>query len=240
MAVNSRTLFSLPMLTACALALLVAWDNTGLDMALAQLSGGPAGFPLRDSWLLENVLHEDVRKLSWAAVVFLCVAIWWPVGPLRRLTPSRRTELAVSTLAAVLGIVLLKAMNHTSCPWDLVDFGGVARHVSHWATPAGGDGGGGRCFPAGHASSGFAFVGGYFVFRRVSPALARTWLACALLAGLGLGIGQQLRGAHFMSHTLWTGWACWVIAWGVDLAWDQKTRLMSSMGRREVKSASGR
>ena len=219
MTVTHRSLLTLPMLTACALVALVAWDTSGLDMALAQLSGSAAGFPLRNNWLLETVLHEGMRKLSWAAVVFLCVAIWWPVGPLRRLAPARRIELVVSTLAAVLGIVVLKAMNATSCPWDLADFGGAARYVSHWASPPGGDGGGGHCFPAGHASSGFAFIGGYFVFRQVSPALARTWLAGALLAGLALGIGQQLRGAHFMSHTLWTGWVCWVIAAGVDLGW---------------------
>ena len=220
MAPHSRTLLSLPVLTACALALLIAWDNSGLDMVLAHLSGSTAGFPLRNNWLLASVLHEGARKLSWAALVFLCVAIWWPVGPLRRLAQNRRAELAVSTIAAVLGIVLLKAVNHTSCPWDLADFGGAARYFSHWAVPAGGDGGGGRCFPAGHASSGFAFVGGYFVFRQVSSAAARAWLACALLAGLVLGIGQQLRGAHFMSHALWTAWICWVIAWAVDGAWN--------------------
>ncbi|CAN5453427.1 hypothetical protein BH11PSE7_BH11PSE7_24730 [soil metagenome] len=234
---TSRAPLLLPVLTTGALALLAAWDSSGLDMALAHLSGGPAGFALRDNWLLENVLHEGARKLSWAALVLLCVAVWWPVGPLRLLAQNRRAELAVSTLAAVLGIVLLKAMNHTSCPWDLVDFGGVARYLSHWAMPAGGDGGGGRCFPAGHASSGFAFVGGYFVFRNVNPAVARTWLACSLVAGLLLGIGQQLRGAHFMSHTLWTGWICWAIAWAVDMAWNASQNYSA---RRLVKSASGR
>jgi membrane-associated PAP2 superfamily phosphatase len=41
-----------------------------------------------------------------------------------------------------------------------------------------------------------------------------------LLAALGtgglLGISQQLRGAHFMSHTLWTAWICWTTAWVLD------------------------
>jgi len=27
-----------------------------------------------------------------------------------------------------------------------------------------------------------------------------------------------VRGAHFMSHTLWTGWLCWVTGWLCDLA----------------------
>jgi membrane-associated PAP2 superfamily phosphatase len=25
-----------------------------------------------------------------------------------------------------------------------------------------------------------------------------------------LGLAQQVRGAHYMSHTLWSAWACWV------------------------------
>ncbi len=39
-----------------------------------------------------------------------------------------------------------------------------------------------------------------------------------LLAGLLLGAAQQLRGAHFMSHTLWTGWICWSVAVLLELA----------------------
>ena len=37
-----------------------------------------------------------------------------------------------------------------------------------------------------------------------------------LLAGLVLGLGQQWRGAHFTSHTLWTAWLCWGVAFGLD------------------------
>ena len=41
-------------------------------------------------------------------------------------------------------------------------------------------------------------------------------MLAALAAGLLLGLSQQWRGAHFMSHTLWTGWVCWCLAWGLD------------------------
>ena len=47
-------------------------------------------------------------------------------------------------------------------------------------------------------------------------AAARRWLVASLLAGLVLGLAQQWRGAHFMSHTLWTGLACWLVAWAAD------------------------
>ncbi len=53
----------------------------------------------------------------------------------------------------------------------------------------------------------------YFGLRQSGAPSARTWLACALLAGLVLGLSQQMRGAHFMSHTLWTAWLSWSVGW---------------------------
>jgi membrane-associated PAP2 superfamily phosphatase len=34
-----------------------------------------------------------------------------------------------------------------------------------------------------------------------------------------LGLAQQWRGAHFMSHTLWSAAVCWMIAWLVHASW---------------------
>ena len=202
--------------SALALIAILLWDLSGLDLALALASGGPQGFPLREEWLLTTVMHDGARHLAWLVVVALCLAVIWPVGPMRQLPTGRRLQLAATALLASGFITLLKSGSHTSCPWDLHQFGGVATHVSHWAGWTANDGGAGRCFPAGHAAAGFAFVGGYFALRGTLPRLARAWLAAALLAGLALGIAQQLRGAHFMSHTLWTGWLCWMAAWLTD------------------------
>ncbi|MEY4564968.1 MAG: hypothetical protein RLZZ618_4245 [Pseudomonadota bacterium] len=126
-------------------------------------------------------------------------------------------QLAVTTLLASLAVAALKSISTSSSPWDLQAFGGVAQHVSHWRWGVL-DGGSGHCFPAGHASTGFAFIGGFFVFRG-SPQVSRRWLACALIAGLLFGLGQQVRGAHFMSHTLWSGWGCFSVAWATGHLW---------------------
>jgi membrane-associated PAP2 superfamily phosphatase len=199
-----------------ALFAILLWDLSGLDLGLAQAAGGPQGFPLRDDWVLTTLLHTGGRYAAWLTVLALCLAVIWPVGPLRRLAPPRRVQLAASALLASGVITLLKNGSHTSCPWDLHAFGGVATHVSHWSGWGATDGGAGRCFPAGHAATGFAFLGGFFALRDTLPRLAKAWLAGALVAGLGLGLAQQLRGAHFMSHTLWTGWICWMTAWLCD------------------------
>ncbi|MDB5850705.1 MAG: phosphatidic acid phosphatase [Rhodoferax sp.] len=198
-----------------ALALL-AWDLSGLDMTLARWSGGSGGFPLHDHWLLTTWLHDAAKALAWFLVSLLCLGVWFPAGWLHALPLHRRLQFALTALMAGLVITLLKAGSSTSCPWSLADFGGVAQHLSHWTNPLRHDGGSGSCFPAGHAAAGFAFIGGYFAYRPVSPVLARRWLWASVAAGLLLGISQQLRGAHFMSHTLWSGLICWCTAWALD------------------------
>lgn len=204
-------------LTLLALALLMTWDASGGDLWLARMAGTPMGFPWRENPFLVHVMHAGARNLSWALVIGLFAAIRWPVGILRKLATRERVQLALTVLGSVLAISLIKHFSDTSCPWDLKEFGGVARYVSHWAWGVD-DGGAGGCFPAGHASAAFAYLGGYFVLRRVSGRAALVWLGTAVVAGLALGWSQQLRGAHYMSHTLWTAWVCWAVGFVIDVA----------------------
>ncbi len=191
--------------------LLLVWDLLAMDLALARWFGDPAGFPMRDHWLFSGILHQGARRVAWTLQLALVLSIWWPLGPLRLLTRRERVHLLVATLVTVLIVWLLKSRSETSCPWDLKEFGGVAAYVSHWrwGVP---DGGRGECFPAGHASAAFAFLSGYFWLRVKAPRAARIWLSITRVAGCTIGLAQQVRGAHYMSHTLWTAWLCWVLA----------------------------
>lgn len=193
------------------LMLALVWDLAGLDVALAHLSGTAQGFALRDNWLLSGVLHQGARSLGWALLLLLTVMVWWPAGALKSFTRPERTWMVGSIYLALLLVVVLKGISTTSCPWDLQVFGGNALYVSHWAWGQL-DGGGGHCFPAGHASTAFAFLGAYPWLRRRQPNAARVWLTVVLLLGVVLGLAQQIRGAHFLSHTLWSGCLCWATA----------------------------
>ena len=201
--------------TVGSLLLLLAWDASGLDLAMARWFGTASGFPLESHWLWRGLLHDDMHWPPWLLELALLAAVFRPFGTLKQLALARRLQLALGTLVALLVISTLKMHSHTSCPWDLREFGGVATHVSHWAWGML-DGGTGGCFPAGHASAGFAFLGGFFVFRQVLPRTAARWLAGALVVGLIFGLAQQVRGAHYMSHTLWTAWLCWSTAAVLD------------------------
>jgi membrane-associated PAP2 superfamily phosphatase len=195
-----------------ALFLLFAlWDTTGLDLRLAHWFGTASGFPLRDHWLWSKVLHEGARRVAWALQLVLLLSVWWPFGVLRSLTRRQRVHMFVAAMLCIMAISVLKDMNATSCPWDLAEFGGNAIYVSHWNWGVF-DGGVGRCFPAGHASAAFCFLPGYFWLREKSPRAAKIWLTATLVAGFTIGLAQQIRGAHYLSHTLWTGWICWIIS----------------------------
>lgn len=203
-------------ITVASAVIFLAWDASGLDLPMAHWFGGLAGFPLQDNWFLTVILHDGARRVAWCLALLLCLGVWFPLGGLKRLEFTKRLQFASTTLLAVMTVSSLKLMSTTSCPYALSDFGGVAHYASHWAHLFQHDGGSGGCFPAGHASSGFAFLGGYFVFSGSDKIAAKKWLVGAITAGVVLGFAQQLRGAHFMSHTLWTAWICWCTAWGVD------------------------
>jgi len=182
--------------TLIALALLLVWDASGGDAWLARLMGGELAFPLRDGFWTREVLHRGVRRVLWpvAGLLILAIACGW--GAFARLPHARRWQLIAVPLLASGVVATLKFFSQTSCPWALAEFGGQAQHISHWLAWFTPDGGPGRCFPAGHASIGFAFIGGWFALRPVAPRLASVWLAASLVVGLILGVAQQLRGAR--------------------------------------------
>lgn len=209
-------------LTLLALAATMAWDASGLDLTVMRWLGSPSGFALQHQWWLETVMHDAARRAATLAYLLLWLMVWRPVGLFRRLPRLERLEMVVGVTVALLMVTALKRTSQTSCPWDLQAFGGVANYVSHWQWGVA-DGGGGHCFPGGHASSALAFV------AVVLPGLAlagdslqrrdaRRGLMLLLTVGAALGAAQTLRGAHYPSHTLWTGWICWVSATLVHVA----------------------
>jgi membrane-associated PAP2 superfamily phosphatase len=196
---------------AIALALLLAllaWDASGLDLAAARAFGDARGFAWRDHWLASRVLHDGGRWLGLGVLALLAVHLLRPLWP--GMPARERAWWLMATLACALLVPALKSVSRTSCPWDLAEFGGVAQYVSHWRFGVG-DGGAGRCFPSGHASSAFALLSGWFVLRHPHPRLARAWLVAVLLLGAAFGLAQLARGARYPSHTLWTGWLCWTL-----------------------------
>jgi membrane-associated PAP2 superfamily phosphatase len=202
--------------TGLLLAALLAWDFSGADLPVARWFADTHGFAARDSVWASTVLHSGGRWLAWTmAAALLAVALRTPRSVRGGPNRSQRFAWLGVMLLCALAVPSIKHYNMTSCPWDLAEFGGAARYLSHWSFGQA-DGGKGHCFPSGHAVAAFAFLGMYFQWRAHDPARARAWLLAVLGTGLLLGIGQLARGAHYPSHTLWTAWICWAICAGAD------------------------
>ncbi|MCU0956096.1 MAG: phosphatase PAP2 family protein [Hydrogenophaga sp.] len=203
---NGASLRPALMLCLASLVMALAWDLSALDLPVMQMIGDRHGFAWRTHPWLAVVMHDRFRQI---ALGLFLVLVGWVVLPEAPGRLARRERLGVlgGVLVSLLVINLMKLRSLTSCPWELAEFGGRAWHVSHWQWGVA-DGGSGRCFPGGHASSAMAFVG------LALPGLGRGWrsgwgwLSMTVLPGLAAGIAQTLRGAHYPSHTLWTLVVC--------------------------------
>lgn len=188
--------------------LIVLWEMSGLDIGVMRVFGGAHGFALHEAWWTSGLLHQGGRIVAWFLIGALVQdAIRpWHGGPPRH----QRWRWLAAILACMLLVSTIKRHSPTSCPWDLAEFGGHAMRLSHWRFDLR-DGGGGSCFPSGHASSAFAFFGVYFLWRGHRPRAARLWLLGTGVVGMLFGLGQVARGAHFPSHVFWTAWLCWMV-----------------------------
>lgn len=173
---------------------------------------------LRDGFITETLIHEAGRDMSAAA--WLCVLSAWLASRFHPwLTPWRRplAYLAGSTLTAALLVTWIKSGTNVDCPWDLARYGGQLGYVGLFE-PRPAYFPDASCFPAGHASAGYAWVSLYFFLLPVRPRLRWFGLATGLGLGLLFGAAQQLRGAHFLSHDLTTLMVCWLTAFGLHVA----------------------
>jgi membrane-associated PAP2 superfamily phosphatase len=130
-----------------------------------------------------------------------------------RLRPWRRAIGYFAACMAVVPLVVggLKEATNVDCPWDLAGFGGDRPYV-HLL----GDRPDGlpraACFPGAHSSSAFALFALYFAGLGLGRRrLAWGGFALAFALGALFSFGQQARGAHFLSHDLWSAFIAWTI-----------------------------
>ncbi|MEG0341554.1 MAG: phosphatase PAP2 family protein [Acinetobacter sp.] len=172
-----------------------------IDLALIQPWMDQFGhFTERNNWYLVHLNHKVFKQLL-IAVYLSFFVLWLASFKLEKLRPQRWLYgymFVVSILSTAL-IGILKSQSAHACPWDMTEQTATGFIWNFTATH-------GHCFPGGHASTGFALITGFFVFRLVQPKRAWFYLIAGLLLGFMMGWGQMMRGAHFLSHNLWTGW----------------------------------
>lgn len=213
----SRTRFAaqalwLPLLLALAASasLMAGGGDQWLADQLFQLQGQQ--WAAKNAWWSAHLVHKGGRNLSFLMAALVLLALirsslhprW---KPLRRPLGYLLLSVALST-----GIIaLLKSWTHMDCPWDLQRYGGLRPFIGlfeqrpvllgHAA-----------CFPGGHSGSAYAWIAAYFFMLQVRPQWRLPALLIPLAIGIVFGLTQQLRGAHFLSHDLWSLAISWSVA----------------------------
>ena len=199
-----------PLLAAAPLlVMLQAFD---LDRSFSNFFFDAASrrFPVRSDWWFTRVLHDGAKwlVLAFASALFGTWLFGFASAGLRRYRRALSFLLCAMAVSASAVSVLKHFSNH-ACPYDLAIYGGGYPRLAFFdslpygLTP-------GRCWPGGHASTAFSLFGLYFLARdSLRPQLVAALLACIILFGIVLSIAQTMRGAHFLSHQVWTALICW-------------------------------
>jgi len=125
---------------------------------------------------------------------------------------SYREGLLIVWLSIILVPVIigsLKAITNTPCPCHSKDYGGNYPYIKVIDTMPTKITKTFKCFPAGHASGGFALMSLFFLFKtRKNKNIA---LSLAIFIGWNMGIYKMIIGDHYLSHTIITMLLSWLI-----------------------------
>ena len=236
---------------AVAMGLCVLLENwPPLDLAVQQF------FYRQGDWMITKADHAALRWFWYVGVkVFVaCVGVAAPALAFLSLKTAAlkkwRHFFCVVTLCIVLIPSItagLKAVTGVYSPCDVLPFGGnhpymgMLTHLWHYGVVDGG-----RSFPAGHASGGFALMSLYYA--PVAIRFRRAGAAFGLAMGWGMGLYQMARGEHFFTHTLTTMFLACAVIICVNYACEYaatslrfgRPALFSSFGLRARRPAPGR
>lgn len=166
-------------------------------------------FPWRDSWFASDFMHGYVKNImiNSGYLLYFFLLIDWikPWQNLNNFVRLRLRFVAVASIIISLTIRTIKQFSVLHCPWSIDRYGGTApflRLLEH--TPVGIEAG--HCFPAAHATVGIWLAAICVFWLPHNSKVAVKIFVMGLSIGLAMGWVQQMRGAHFLFHTLWTVW----------------------------------
>jgi membrane-associated PAP2 superfamily phosphatase len=181
-------------------------------------------YPANNSWFLKDP-HLIYRKIFYTGakiliyIIGVSAIVTAVISWKKNIWNDYRKGLIVVALSLIIlptGIALVgKSVTNVQCPDDLKLFGGKVPYVKHFEpyppNPDSPDGkwSKGRCWPAGHASGGFALLGLVCLFKSRKNKIAAFIFAMSM--GWVMGMYQLLRGVHFFSHHITTMFLAFII-----------------------------
>lgn len=175
--------------------------------------------PLTNQWIVDTnnailkfIFYDGIKRLLIIIAVLMLfgsIVVWK-----RPFFKPYRRGIVIVLLASVLVPVIvgsLKAVTNMPCPKNIETFGGTYPHTCVWEKYTAKECRleKQKCWPAGHASGGFALLALVFLFRSRKAKIAAA--STAMLIGWSMGTYKMVIGDHFLSHTVITMILAWVI-----------------------------
>lgn len=166
----------------------------------------------RENGLLRFVFYDGIKAIF--VILFIIGLISIIAFRNKGFIKKRKAGLYIVLLSVVLvpgSVNLLKATTNIPCPKDTLLYQGELPYVSLLSSypddfmqtsPA-------RCYPAGHASGGFALLSLVFLFA--SGAAKRRVVVLVLALSWSVGLYKMLIGDHFLSHTIVSMLWSWLV-----------------------------
>lgn len=175
--------------------------------------------PITQQWLIDHdepvlkfIFYDGIKRLIIIVdvVILITLIIGWKMPSLA----LYRKGLVIVLLSGIFVPVVVgsfKALTNLPCPKNLEIYGGNYPHTCVWEKYPKSfcQQGKIKCWPAGHASGGFALLSLIYLFRtRKAKIIAGT---SAMVIGWSMGTYKMLIGDHFLSHTFITMVMAWFI-----------------------------
>lgn len=204
-------LFAIPVFVSL---LAVISEYTGFDLWLTGHFYAPVSqsWPYKSRFLTTTVLHTGAKDFMVliALLNLLAVPITYFIPKLRPYS-KHLLYVFVAALTGSLVVGELKSLTHIYTPWELTLFDGDKPYIRLFdAVPPGAEVGYG--FPGGHSSGGFAYLDMYFALLVQRHRYQYYALLIPLLLGIIFSATQEVRGAHFLSHDMFSFVICWTSA----------------------------
>ena len=166
------------------------------------------------NWILDRnmqpykfIFYDGIKKLLIAIGVLFLFAFF-----MKKFKEYKKGILIVVLSAIIIPVFIgfLKRETNMPCPKNIVRYGGVYPKTKVWEHyPKGFHKPRIKCWPAGHASGGFALMSLFFLYKRKRNKIIG--LLVGISIGWAMGIYKMMIGDHFLSHTILTMLIAWLI-----------------------------
>ncbi|WDE06158.1 phosphatase PAP2 family protein [Thalassomonas viridans] len=198
------------------LTVFLLFEVTDLDIRLQNLffnfDTGSWLWPKKEP-VLRAVFYSVPKLLLILFALLLILALLLPDSSSRLGKYNSGFFIVLTSLMLIPSVVGgLKATSNSACPAALSMYGGKLPYIKmlepypEGQAPAKAQ----KCFPAGHASGGFALLSLFFLFS--SGRNRKLALGLALSVGWFTGGYKMVIGDHFLSHTLITMGLAWFLS----------------------------